>query len=86
MVQGAQNGARWGSGASDVHFSEMFIKQKLLGTLNIVGICHLYGPQIWIWKDLDQVCFWSCGPSLPRGVYKIKIIECVLNRYPLNSA
>ena len=49
MVQGAQNGARWGSGASDVHFSEMFIKQKLLGTLNIEGVCHLYGPQIWTW-------------------------------------
>ena len=32
-----KRGARWGSGASAVHFGRKFIKQKLLGTANFVG-------------------------------------------------
>ena len=52
--RGPKRGVRWGSGASAVHFGEIFIKQKLLGTPNLVGIGHLIGPQIQIWKDLGQ--------------------------------
>ena len=48
-------GARWVSGASAMHFGEIFIKQKLLGTPNLVGVGHLRGPQIQIWKDLGPV-------------------------------
>ena len=46
----------WGaSGASTLHFGENFIKQKLQGTPDSVGVGHLFGPQIWIWKDLGPV-------------------------------
>ena len=54
-LRGGQKGARWGSGASGVHFGENFIKQKLQGTPNLVGVGHLIGPQIQIWKDLGPV-------------------------------
>ena len=81
---GAKRRAWWGSWASVVHFGENFIKQKLLGTPNLVGRGHLFRPQIW--KDLGPVCFWSRGLSLSRGVYKIKVVVYVVNRYPLNRA
>ena len=77
--------AWWGSGASAVYFGGHFIKQKLLGTHNLVGVGHLFGPQIWIWKDLGPVCFWSRGPSLSSRVYKIKVVVYVPIRYPPNS-
>ena len=55
----------WGaSGASVVHFVENFIKQKLQGTPNLVGVGHLFVPKIWIWKDLGTMSFWSHGHSL----------------------
>ena len=54
-VQGVQKGPWWGSGASVVHFGGKFIRQKLLGTPNLVGVSHLIGPQIQIWKDLGSV-------------------------------
>ena len=41
---------RWGSGASAMHFSEHFIKQKLQSTPNLVAMGHLFGPKVWIWK------------------------------------
>ena len=34
-------------------FGGHFKTQKLLGTLNLVGVGDLCGPQIRIWKDLD---------------------------------
>ena len=36
--------AQWGSGASAMHFGANFIKQKLQGTSNLVGVGHLFGP------------------------------------------
>ena len=44
-VQGA-------SGASTMCFGENFIKQKLQGTPDLVGVGNLFRPQIQIWKDL----------------------------------
>ena len=44
-----------------MHFGGKFIKQKLLGTPNLVGVGHLIGSQIRIWKDL-------------RRFYKIKVV------------
>ena len=35
---------------------------------------HLFGPQ-------SPVCFWSCGASLSRGVYNIKIVMYIPNSY-----
>ena len=70
----------WGSGASAVHFEGKFITQKLLGTPNLVGVGHLIGTQIRIWKDLGLVSFWSHGASLPRGVNKITVVVNVTNR------
>ena len=52
-VQGVKRGGLMGSGASGVHFGGKFIKQKLLGTPNLVGVGHPIGPQIQIWKDLE---------------------------------
>ena len=51
---GLKGGAQWGSGASAVHFGENFIKQKLQGTPNLVGVGYPIGPQIQFWKDLFQ--------------------------------
>ena len=53
--RGHKRGALWGSGASGVHFGGKFIKQKLPGTPNLVGVGHVIGPQIQIWKDLGPV-------------------------------
>ena len=61
-----------------MHFGGNFIKQKLLGTPDLVGVGHLIGPQIRIWKDLGLVCR---GPALSNRVYKIKLVICVPNRY-----
>ena len=59
----------WGaSGASTVRFGKNFIKQKLLGTPSLMGVGHLFGPQIQIWKDLGPVCVWSHGTSLSQGL------------------
>ena len=44
-------GVQGASGASTVRFGENFIKQKLLGTPDLVGAGHLFGPQIRIRKD-----------------------------------
>ena len=63
----------WGSsGASTVNFGKNFTKPKLQGNPDLVGAGHLFGPQIWIWKDLGPMSIWSLGHSLWRGVNKIK--------------
>ena len=77
-------GARWGSGASAMHFGRNFVKQKLLGTPNLVCVGYLFRPQIRIWKDLAPVCFWCCGAPFTRGVYKMKVVVSVLNGYFLS--
>ena len=79
LSKGPKRGAWWGSGASAVHFGGNFIKKKFLVTPNLVGVGHLFGPQIWIWKDLGLVCLWSRGASFPRRVYKIKVVVYVQN-------
>ena len=52
---------------------------KLYSTPNLVGIGHLIGPQIRIWKDLGLVCFWSHGVSLSSRVFNTKVIVNVPN-------
>ena len=69
------------SGATAVHFGKNFIKQKLQGTPDLVGAGHLFGPQIWIRKDLGPLSFWSHGHSLWRIAYKIKVASYVPNSY-----
>ena len=49
------------SGASAMQIGENIIKQKLQGAPDLVG--HLYGPQIWIQKDLGPMSFQSHGHS-----------------------
>ena len=61
---GCVKGVRGASGASTVHFGENFIKQKLQGAPDLVGVGHLFGPQIRIRKDLGPLSFWSHGHSL----------------------
>ena len=41
---GCVKGVRGASGASTVCFGKNFIKQKLQGTPNLVGVGHLRGP------------------------------------------
>ena len=69
------------SGASAVHFGENFIKQKLLDIPDLVAAGHFFGPQIWIWKDLGPISFWSHDHSLWRGVHKIKVAVFVTKSY-----
>ena len=57
-----------------VHFGENFKKQKLQGTPDLVGAGHLLRPQIWIWKDLGPMSFWSHGHSHWIGVNKTKVV------------
>ena len=52
------------SGASAVHFGENFIKQNLQGAPDLVRAGHLFGPQIWIWKDLGLMSFWNHSHSI----------------------
>ena len=41
---------------------------KFLGTLNLVGLGHLFRPQIQIWKDLGMVSLWSpFNNASPQG-------------------
>ena len=49
---GCGKGVRGASGASTVRFGKNFIKQKLQGTPDLVGVGNLFRPQIQIWKDL----------------------------------
>ena len=46
---GCVKGVLGASGASTVHFGKNFIIQKLQGAPNLVGVGHLFGPQIQIW-------------------------------------
>ena len=55
-------------GVLEPHLGGNFIKQKLLGTPNLVGVGHLFGPQIWIWKDLGPV--WLSF----KEIFKIKVV------------
>ena len=61
---GCVKGVQGASGASGVHFGKNFIKQKLQGTPDFVRAGHLFGPEIWIRKDLGHLSFWSHGHSL----------------------
>ena len=61
---GCIKGVQGVSGASAVHFGKNFIKQKLQGAPDLVGVGHLFGPQIRIWKDLGPMSFWRHGHSL----------------------
>ena len=56
--------AQWGSEASAMNFVRHFMTKKLLGTPNLVGMGHLLRPKIWVWKDLDPMCFRRHGLSL----------------------
>ena len=71
-VQGAQKGGPVGFWSLSRAFWWKLDQQKLLGTPNLVGVGHLIGPQIQIWKDqgLD---------SFSRGVYKTKVVVNVAN-------
>ena len=82
---GCIKGVRGASGASTLCFGKNFIKQKLLGTPNLVGAGHLFRPQIWIWKDLGPMSSWSHGHSYWRGVDKIKVVVFVPNGYLVRS-
>ena len=72
----------WGASvASTMRFVKNFIKQKFQGTPDLEGAGYLFGPRIWIWKDLGPMSFWSHGHSLWRGAHKIKVALYVPNSY-----
>ena len=64
-------GVRGASGA--MRFDENFLKQKLLRTPDLVGMGHLFGPQIQIWKDLGLVSFWSLSSAFWLKFYNTKV-------------
>jgi hypothetical protein len=35
----------------------------------LVGADHVFGPVIWIWKDLGPMCFWSHSQSFSGKDY-----------------
>ena len=78
---GCIKGVQGVSGASAVHFGKNFIKQKLQGAPDLVGVGHLFGPQIRIWKDLGPMSFWRHGHSLWRVLDKTNVVVYVPNSY-----
>ncbi len=66
---GALNRAWSASTASTMQLGEYFIKQKLQASPVLVGADHVFGPVIWIWKDLGPMCFRSHGQSFSGKVY-----------------
>ena len=46
-----------------------------MGTPNLVGIGHLFGPQMW--KDLGPVSFWSHGVSLSQVEFIKSNLYCL---------
>jgi len=68
-VRGALNRVWGASTASTVGLGKNYIKQKLWGRTVLVGADHIFGPVIWIWKDLGPMCFWSHGQSFSGKVY-----------------
>ena len=77
----ATQGVQGVSGASAVRFGKNFIKQKLQGAPDLVGVGHLFGPQIRIWKDLGPISFWRHGQSLWRLLDKTNVVVYVPNSY-----
>ena len=45
---GCIKGVQGVSGASAVHFGKNFIKQKLQGAPDLVGVGHLFGPHVLV--------------------------------------
>ena len=80
-LQGGPKEGWWGSGASAMHFGGQFFKQKSHRAPNLVGVGHLFGPQIQIQKGPCLVCFWSHGPSFSRRVYNTKVVADVPNSF-----
>jgi len=40
---------------------------------------HIFGPIIWIWKDVGPMCFWSHGQALSGKVYYTKVVARLPN-------
>ena len=53
--RGHKSWSGWGSWASGVHFGGNFIKQKLLGTPNLVGVGHLIGPKSFHFANMIYI-------------------------------
>ena len=76
---GLCKGNLWCLWSLNHEFWQKLINQKLLSTPDLEGVGHLFRPQIRIQKDLGPMSFWSQGPSLSRGVYKLKVVVNVPN-------
>ena len=72
-------GLRGDAGTTAMPFGKIFIKLKLQGTPNLVGVGHLFGPQIQIWNDLGPMSFWRHGHSPCRLVDKSNVVVYVHN-------
>ena len=70
-VQRAQKGGPGGVLEPLQWILRALYQTKVAGHANLVGVGHLFGPKIRIWKHLGPVCFWSHRVSLLRRVYKI---------------
>ncbi len=67
-----QGGPKLGLGCIHSRKSETrqhFYKTKVIGKDCFSGADHIFGPVIWIWKDLGPMCFWSHGRTFSGKVY-----------------
>ncbi len=78
-VRGALNRVQGVSTASTVRPGKKFINQKLQGRTILVGVDHIFGMLIQIWKDLGPMCFWSHGQSFSGKVYYTKVVARLPN-------
>jgi hypothetical protein len=45
----------------------------------LVGADHIFGPEIWIRKDLGPMCFWSHGQLFSGNFYYTKGVVLLPN-------
>jgi hypothetical protein len=48
-------------------------KKYLNSTSILLGVNHIFGSIIWIWKDLGPMYFWSSSQSFSGGIYITKL-------------
>ena len=58
-----------------------FLSRLLSVALSIFQFLSIFGPQIWIWKDLGPMSFWSSGHSLSRRDCKTQVVGDLTKSY-----
>ena len=56
-----------------MHLGEKTIERKLQNTPNLVGIGHMFGPEICIWKDLGPMSSGAMVTQMEGDLVKSKL-------------